>query len=126
MQTVAIEGKVRTSSGKTASKALRKQGIIPCTLYGKDLNVSFEVPESVLRGIIYTPDFFKVQLNIDGDSYETLIKDMQFDPVTDQVIHMDFYKLEEDKPRFLRNLVRDLAKNHNKDCQVTGNRRYTI
>jgi len=97
MQTVNIEGKVRTSTGKSASNALRKQGIIPCTLYGMGENVNFEVSESALRGVIYTPNFFKVNVIIDGKEHQTLVKDAQFHPVTDKVLHIDFFELNEDK-----------------------------
>jgi large subunit ribosomal protein L25 len=94
MKTVNIEGKVRTSTGKAASNASRRQGNVPCTLYGKSENISFEVPESALKSVVYTPDFFKVLVNIDGTNHETLIKDMQFHPLTDKVLHIDFFKLD--------------------------------
>ncbi|HPE97138.1 MAG: 50S ribosomal protein L25 [Chitinophagales bacterium] len=97
MKTVNIEGKVRTSTGKAASNASRKQGMVPCTLYGRENNISFEVSESALRGIIYTPEFFKVNVKLDGKEYETLIKDMQFHPVTDKPLHLDFFVLSSDK-----------------------------
>lgn len=94
MKTVNIEGKVRTSTGKAASNASRKQGNVPCTLYGNGENISFEVPESALKSVVYTPDFFKVLVNLDGIIHETLIKDMQFHPLTDKVLHIDFFKLD--------------------------------
>jgi large subunit ribosomal protein L25 len=97
MQTVNIEGKVRTAKGKSASNALRKEGLVPCTLYGMGENIDFQVPESALRGIIYTPDFFKVNVIIDGKDHETLVKDMQFHPVTDKVMHVDFFQLDPEK-----------------------------
>jgi large subunit ribosomal protein L25 len=97
MKTVNIEGKVRTSTGKSASNAIRRQGNIPCTLYGLGVNINFEVPESALRSIIYTPDFFKVNVSIDGNTYETLIKDMQFHGVTDKLLHVDFFQLDPEK-----------------------------
>ncbi|MBC8045625.1 MAG: 50S ribosomal protein L25/general stress protein Ctc [Fimbriimonadaceae bacterium] len=97
MQTLTIEGKVRANIGKNASNASRNNHTIPCVLYGGGVNVNFETTEKAVRHLIYTPNFYKVSLNIDGATHEAFMREIQFHPVSDKVLHIDFLKLNPSK-----------------------------
>jgi large subunit ribosomal protein L25 len=90
MKTYEIRGSARKETGKKESRNLRKQELVPCVLYGGEKNIHFSVPEKAFRNLIYTPNIFLVQLNIDGETYNAVMKDIQFHPVTDSVLHVDF------------------------------------
>lgn len=105
MKEINVTGQKRTDLGKKASKTLRKEGLIPCNLYGekKDANgapeaLSFAVPFAELRKIIYTPHVYVINLIIDGESHTAVMKELQFHPVTDALLHADFYEVHEEKP----------------------------
>ena len=104
MKEFALNGQKRETVGKKASKLLRKEGLIPCNLYGesvvdgKPVAMSFAIPMAELRKVIYTPTVYVVNLNIDGESHKAVIKELQFHPVTDAVLHVDFYEVSETKP----------------------------
>lgn len=98
MKTFELQGTKRESVGKKEAKNLRKEGKIPCVLYGGEKNINFCVPENSLQKLIYTPDVYLVILNIDGEEHKAIIKEIQFHPVTDRVLHIDFQKIYEDKP----------------------------
>ncbi len=105
MKTIEIKGTARTAGGKKLAKQLRKQGVIPCNLYGelKDEKglpkaTSFSVTESELRKLIYTPDIYTVKLDIDGKQCLAILKEAQFHPVKDNVLHVDFYEITDEKP----------------------------
>lgn len=105
MKEIEIAGQKRESLGKKASKALRKEGLVPCVLYGesKDENgkpvaMSFASPFSELRKLIYTPHIYVVKLNIDGEAHTAIMKEIQFHPVTDAPLHVDFYEVNDQKP----------------------------
>ena len=93
MQTITISGKARTNVGKVATKADRAAGNIPCVMYAGNEVVHFTSTLSELRGILYTPKFFKAILNIDGTTHEALLKDVQIHPISEQIRHIDFHKL---------------------------------
>ncbi|MEZ5026559.1 MAG: 50S ribosomal protein L25 [Chitinophagales bacterium] len=93
MQTITISGKARQKVGKVASKADRAAGNIPCVLYAGNEVVHFTSTISELRGILYTPKFYKAIVNIDGTTHEALLKDVQMHPVTEEIKHIDFHKL---------------------------------
>ncbi len=93
MKTITISGQARTGLGKRATKADRNNGNIPCVLYAGNEVVHFTSTLSSLRGIIYTPHFFKALVDIDGTTREALLKDVQVHPVTEQVLHVDFQEL---------------------------------
>ena len=93
MKTITISGQARTGLGKRATKADRNSGNIPCVLYAGNEVVHFTSTVSSLRGIIYTPHFFKAIVDIDGTTHEALLKDVQVHPVTEAVLHVDFQKL---------------------------------
>lgn len=105
MKEINVTGQKRTDLGKKASKALRKQGMVPCNLYGekKDANgapvaLSFASSFSELRKIIYTPHIYVINLEIDGESHPAIMKEIQFHPVTDAPLHIDFYEVNDQKP----------------------------
>ena len=104
MKEFALNGKKREAVGKKASKMLRKEGMIPCNLYGentvdgKPVAMAFMIPMSELRKVVYTPEVYVVNLSIDGEPHKAVIKELQFHPVTDAVLHADFYEVNETKP----------------------------
>ena len=105
MKEITVTGQKRTDLGKKASKALRKQGMVPCNIYGeqKDANgnpvaVAFASPMSELRKLVYTPHIYVVNLVIDGESHPAILKELQFHPVTDALLHVDFYEVNDQKP----------------------------
>ena len=104
MKEINVTGQKRTALGKKASKELRKEGLVPCNLYGeatkdgKPAAMAFAVPMSELRKIVYTPHIYMINLIIDGESHTAVMKELQFHPVTDQVLHVDFYEVNDQKP----------------------------
>ena len=105
MKEIDVTGKKRNETGKKASKLLRKEGLIPCNLYGeaKDENgqpqaLSFVVSMKELRKIVYTPHIYVINLIIDGESHTAIMKELQFHPVTDALLHVDFYEINDQKP----------------------------
>ncbi len=98
MKTFELNGTVRTDLGKKATKADRVSENVPCVLYGVADNVHFTATKSDLRKLIYTPEVFLVDLTIDGNKSKAIMKALQFHPVTDNVLHIDFYQVTENKP----------------------------
>ena len=105
MKTIQIKGTARTTSGKKAAKAMRKEGLIPCNLYGekkdeKGLPVaqSFTATFDELRKLIYTPNIYTVELDIDGAQHLAVLKEAQFHAVSDNLLHVDFYEITDQKP----------------------------
>ncbi|MDD3893212.1 MAG: 50S ribosomal protein L25, partial [Bacteroidales bacterium] len=97
MKEFALNGSLRTETGKKASKQLRKDDTVPAVLYGGEKNILFSVAEKDLKKLIYTPDVFIVNLTINKKPYKAIIKELQFHPVTDRVLHLDFLQVFEDK-----------------------------
>ena len=105
MKEINVTGQKRTDLGKKPSKLLRKEGLVPCNLYGeqKDENgkpvaMSFAVPMTELRKVVYTPHIYVINLIIDGESHTAVMKELQFHPVTDALLHVDFYEVNDQKP----------------------------
>ena len=99
MKSISIEGSSRTEVGKKATNALRKAGLVPCCIYGVEKEAkSFCVPVEGLRKLVYTPDIHVVDLTIDGTKVKAVMKDIQFHPVKDTILHVDFYQVTEEKP----------------------------
>lgn len=105
MKAIDVKGTARVCGGKKAAKELRKQGIIPCNLYGEAKDekglpkaVSFSATMAELRNLVYTPHIYSVNLNIDGSEHKAIMKELQFHPVTDQLLHVDFYEITDEKP----------------------------
>ena len=97
MKSITIEGQLRTESGKKATRQLRSQKLVPGVIYGGKTEINFSAPAAAFRGIIYTPEFMLADVKIDGNSYRCILKDIQFDKVTDALIHVDFLQLVDDK-----------------------------
>lgn len=95
MQVVNIKGEIRTALGKKGAKATRNQGLIPCVLYGGDEVVHFATTLNEVRQLIYTPDFKVAEVEVDGKPFRCIVKDKQFHPVNEQIIHLDFLRLAE-------------------------------
>lgn len=93
MKTISLEGQKRQSAGKKSAKLLRKADMVPCVMYGGSENVSFKVKYNDLLKIVFTNEFLKVNVNVDGTSAEALVKDIDFHPVTDRILHVDFQEL---------------------------------
>lgn len=104
MKEINVTGQKRTDLGKKASKALRKEGMVPCNLYGeakengKPVAMAFASPMNELRKLVYTPHIYVVNLIIDGESHTAILKELQFHPVSDALLHVDFYEVNDQKP----------------------------
>ena len=105
MKEISVNGQKRTGTGKKASKLLRKEGFVPCNLYGEKKGenglpeaFSFSASAAELRKAVYTPHVYVVNLNIDGAEHKAIIKELQFHPTTDALLHADFYEINETKP----------------------------
>ncbi len=98
MKTVVIKGQKRETLGKKESKKLRAQEIVPAVLYGGEEVIHFAVPFKELRSLIYTPNVYLLDLDIDGKIYPAIMQDIQWHPVDEQVMHVDFFKIVADKP----------------------------
>lgn len=97
MKTLAINVKERGNVGKTNTRALRNQGNVPCVLYGGEKQVTFYAHENDFRKLVYTPDTFIVELSIDGTVTKAIMQDIQFHPVTDKILHIDFLEVFDNK-----------------------------
>lgn len=97
MKTVVIEGQHRSDMGKKATRDLRSQGFVPAVIYGGKEPVHFYAPILAFRSIVYTPDFMTADVKIGDQTYSCLLKDLQFDVVTDKLSHVDFQQLSEDR-----------------------------
>lgn len=95
MKTVAVAGKIRSAVGKKAAKAVRNNGEIPCVLYGGGKEIHFSTTLKEVKDLIYSPDFKLAEINLDGQSYKGILKETQFHPVTDEIVHVDFLQLVE-------------------------------
>ncbi len=98
MKSIEIKGFKRETLGKKATKQLRKDGNVPCVLYGGEEVVHFYAPINDFRHLFYTPNVYIVNIEVDGKKYPTILKDAQFHPVTDVPLHVDFLEIHEDKP----------------------------
>ena len=104
MKEIAINGQKREATGKKASKEIRKEGLVPCNLYGEKKGengqpeaLAFTALFSELRKAVYTPHVFVVNLTIDGQEHKAIIKELQFHPTTDALLHADFYEINDTK-----------------------------
>jgi len=105
MKEISVSGQKRNDLGKKASKLIRKEGLIPCNIYGEakgenglPVAMSFVAPMAELRKVVYTPHIYVVNLNIYGEEHKAVLKELQFHPVTDALLHVDFYEINETKP----------------------------
>ncbi|BDW92697.1 50S ribosomal protein L25 [Flagellimonas marinaquae] len=99
MKSITIKGSQRESVGKVSTKALRNAGKVPCVLYGGDKPVHFSAEELAFKDLVYTPNAYTAVIELeDGQKFDAVLQDIQFHPVTDKILHVDFYQLFEDKP----------------------------
>ena len=105
MKEFSVSGQKRATTGKKAAKELRKEGLVPCNLYGEKKGenglpeaLAFAIPAAQLRKVVYTPHVYVVNLTIDGEAHKAVIKELQFHPTTDALLHIDFYEVNETKP----------------------------
>lgn len=98
MKTVQLSGSPRANVGKKDAKAVRNAGGVPCVLYGSGEQTYFSVRDVDIEKIVFSPDVFQVELDIDGTKKKGIIQELQIHPVTDKVLHVDFLELEDGKP----------------------------
>jgi large subunit ribosomal protein L25 len=97
MKTITIEGQLRTEHGKSAARQLRSQELVPGVIYGGAKEINFVAPAKALRALVYTPNFQFAEVTVEGTTYRTILKDLQFDKVSDELIHVDLLEMVEDK-----------------------------
>ncbi len=97
MKTLVLKGQKRDTLGKKEAKLLRSKEIVPAVLYGAGEPVHFSVPFNELRHLIYTPDVLLIDLDIEGSVYHAIMQDIQWHAVEEQILHIDFLKIEENK-----------------------------
>ena len=105
MKEISVSGQKRATTGKKETKELRKEGLVPCNLYGEKKGenglpeaLAFAIPAAQLRKAVYTPHVYVVNLTIDGEAHKAVIKELQFHPTTDALLHIDFFEVNETKP----------------------------
>jgi large subunit ribosomal protein L25 len=97
MKTITIEGQLRTEHGKSATRQLRSQELVPGVIYGGAQEINFSAPAKAFRPLVYTPNFQIAEVSVDGKTYRCILKDLQFHKVSDELIHVDLLELVEDK-----------------------------
>ena len=104
MKEFSVSGQKRATTGKKAAKELRKEGLVPCNLYGEKKGenglpeaLAFAIPAAQLRKVVYTPHVYVVNLTIDGEAHKAVMKELQFHPTTDALLHIDFFEVNEEK-----------------------------
>lgn len=97
MKSIEINGTKRAAQSKQETKKLRAEGMVPCVLYGGKEQVHFSTPAMSLKGLVYTPNAYTVDLKIDGQDYRAIMKEIQFHAVTDKIQHIDFLEMDDEK-----------------------------
>lgn len=97
MKTITIEGQLRTEFGKKATRQLRSQELVPAVIYGGAQEINFSAPAKAFKSLVYTAEFQLTEVKVDGKTYECILKDLQFDKVSDDLIHVDLLELVGDK-----------------------------
>lgn len=98
MEAVNVSGQIRTEVGKKSTIALRNAGQVPAVLYSKDQNIHFATTQKAVKSLVFTPKFKVAEIDVDGSTYRAIIKDIQWNPVTDEIIHLDFLQLVDSHP----------------------------
>ncbi len=98
MKSITIQGTKRESVGKKSTKALRDAELVPCVVYGGNEPLNFSTEEKSFKNLVYTPEAHTVSIEVDGQTIPAVLQDIQFHPITDKILHVDFYQLSEDKP----------------------------
>ncbi|MFD2601543.1 50S ribosomal protein L25/general stress protein Ctc [Flavobacterium suzhouense] len=94
MKSITIKGSERESVGKAATRAARNAGMVPCVLYGGNQPVHFTAEDMAFKGLVYTPNVHTVVIDLGGKTYNAILQDIQFHPVSDKILHIDFYELD--------------------------------
>ena len=97
MKSITIKGSQRESVGKSATKALRNAGQVPCVIYGGDQVLHFSADEKQFKDLVYTPNVYTAKIELNSKTYEVVLQDIQFHPIHDKILHVDFYELHADK-----------------------------
>jgi large subunit ribosomal protein L25 len=97
MKSITIKGQERESVGKKATKALRDAGMVPCVIYGGKQPVHFAAEEKAFKSLVYTPNAHTVVVDLNGKTTDAILQDIQFDPLSDKILHIDFFQLDEKK-----------------------------
>jgi len=97
MKSITIKGTKRESVGKKSTKALRDAELVPCVVYGGAETLNFSAEERAFKGLVYTPEAHTVSIEVDGQTIPAVLQDIQFHPITDKILHADFYQLDENK-----------------------------
>jgi len=97
MKSITIKGSERENVGKKATKAVRDAGMVPCVIYGGNQPVHFVADERAFKDLVYTPNAHTVVVELNGMSYNVIMQDIQFHPVSDKILHIDFFQLSDDK-----------------------------
>ena len=98
MKSITIQGTKRETVGKKSTKALRDAELVPCVVYGGAETLNFSATEKSFKGLVYTPEAHTVSIEVDGKTIPAVLQDIQFHPLTDKILHADFYQLSDDKP----------------------------
>ena len=106
MKSITIQGTKRENVGKKSTKALRDAELVPCVVYGGKEPLAFSTEEKSFKNLVYTPDAHTAELVIDGETIPAVLQDIQFHPITDKILHVDFYQLSADKPVIMEVPVR--------------------
>ena len=97
MKSISIKGQERESVGKVATKAARNAGLVPCVVYGGEQPVHFTAEEKAFKSLVYTPNVHTVVVELGGNTIDCILQDIQFDPVSDKILHIDFFQLDAEK-----------------------------
>ena len=98
MKSITIQGQKRENVGKKSTKALRDAELVPCVVYGGEQPINFSTAEKSFKNLVYTPDAHTVVIELEGKKIDAVLQDIQFHPITDKILHADFYQLSADKP----------------------------
>jgi large subunit ribosomal protein L25 len=124
MKSITIKGSKRESVGKKATKALRNADMVPCVIYGGDQPLHFAAEAKAFKNLVYTPNVYTASIEVDGNTIPAILQDIQFHPVSDKILHVDFYQLFEDKEVTMNIPVRLVGKS--KGVMVGGALRHNI
>ena len=97
MKSITIKGSERESVGKVATKAIRNAGAVPCVIYGGKQVVHFSAEEKAFKTLVYTPNAHTVEIDLGGKKFNAILQEIQVHPVSDQILHIDFYQITDDK-----------------------------
>ncbi|MFN4122656.1 MAG: 50S ribosomal protein L25/general stress protein Ctc [Flavobacteriales bacterium] len=98
MKAISLSGSLRANVGKTDAKSLRREGKVPCVLYGGEQQIHFAAKDADFKPLLFTPEVHTINLSIDGNVYKAILQEVQFDPIKDSLLHADFLAINESKP----------------------------